>query len=113
MNCKQFLTIALASCFTFIGVAGAQDVAKNVPVPPEAQVKILKAQQKLDKAQIEYDQLQARLKQLQADYAVTQAELQAAVDQAYNAVKLAKKDYTLDDQKMEFVPVKPVEAPKK
>jgi hypothetical protein len=97
----------------FLGCAVILFAATESPTfPAESKVKILKIQLQQEQLKSEFGQLQARMAEIQKQFPETGSQLQAAIDEAFKAAKIDKKDYSIDMQKLEFVPMpKPEKKP--
>lgn len=102
----------LAGAVIMLLILGFAQAAEAPAFPAESKVKILKIQLQQEQMKSEYGQLQARMAEIQKQFPETNAQLQAAVDEAFKTAKLDKKDFTIDMQKLEFVPVPKPETKK-
>lgn len=116
MRLKYMLLIPLA--VTLMAVAQDKPPATTpIPLAETARVAVLQARFRQKSVEADYLRLQAQLSQLETQYRQAGESLQAAIDAAYVAAKLDRKEWTLDVEKLEFTPspkpVTPAVAPAK
>jgi hypothetical protein len=103
---RMRILVSIAVTMVLAGALSGTDTPK---MADSAKVKIMAAQLKMSRLSGEMQQLQARAAQIQAQFPEAQKELADADEQAYKESNVSKEDFSVDNEKLEFVALpKPV-----